>query len=516
MSLFYSKFENIKLGHFFSAGYKLLSVFLLLQLTACGGGGGGSSDDLPSTTPESQQAALPVAVIDTSLNYKVGDIVTVDGTQSTVDTGQNIVSYTWDLNSPDDSDAQLSINNTVKKTFTPDTTGQYTVSLVVNDGQRSSTATTITIQADNVDTNSTPNARISVDQDGAVVGSEFSFDGIASNDPDLSETDLQYVWTLDGPEGSNALMTFRTDNNISGSFIPDAVGDYTLSLTVTDSDPVPASSEKDSLLIKVVEADVEQATVDIEVGATYSVNDEILVNGSNSVVPTGGSFLWELILYPGDTSPVITNSNGLNPKFVPLQAGDYVLRLTIIDGQNSVSHKVLIDVREEDPTAIEVPGVSIVGQFLADCWSDHFVASSVKIKINGNVEISLGNDLNLNVDDVYDECTFSYRMKMPDNVRLATSTATLVGSQNGADKVAVQQAQILDQDNKVSETRDFDDSVGDFDVTTPPFSPVDNCGDTVVLQSRFLLFAYGGTITIKGGVDSPALKITNIYEQCDL
>jgi PKD domain/K319L-like, PKD domain len=512
MSLFYSNFENIKLSHLFSAGHKLFGVFLILQLSACGGGGGGGSDDSPSTTPESQQAALPVAVIDTRLNYKVGDIVTVDGTQSTVDTGQDIVSYTWDLNSPDDSEAQLSSNNTVKKTFTPDTTGQYTVSLVVNDGQRSSTATTITIQADNVDTNSTPNARISVDQDGAAVGSEFFFDGSASNDPDLSETDLQYVWTLDMPEGSNSLMTFQTDSRISGSFIPDTVGDYTLSLTVTDSDPVPASSEKDSLLIKAVGRDVEQAVASIEVGTNYSVNDQISVNGSSSVVPAGESLSWELTQYPGDTPPVLTNSNGLNPKFVPLQAGEYVLKLSITDGQNSISDQVLIVVGEEDPTQIELPDIRIVGQFLASCVSVDPVASSVRIKLNGNVEISLDNDLNVNSG--YEDCRFSYKLAVPDGVRLATSAATLVGSHNGVSKVTLQQREVS-QDDTVSETLALDDSVGDFDVTTAPYRPVDNCGDTVWLQSRILVFPRGGSVTINGESDSAALKITNTYEQCE-
>jgi K319L-like, PKD domain len=92
--------------------------------------------------------------------------------------------------------------------------------------------------------NAAPSADAGPDQ-ATRVGNTVTLDGSASRDPDVDP--LSFLWTLAGPEGSEAVLTGETTP--FPTFIPDVVGSYTA--TVRVSDPVGEFST-DSIVVVVI------------------------------------------------------------------------------------------------------------------------------------------------------------------------------------------------------------------------------------------------------------------------
>ncbi|MGI9135135.1 MAG: PKD domain-containing protein, partial [Rhodoferax sp.] len=89
----------------------------------------------------------PVANAGSAQSVTLGTKVTLDGSASSDANGDSL-SYAWTLSAkPSGSSASLASASTVKPTFTPDVAGTYVASLVVNDGQLSSSASTVTVTA---------------------------------------------------------------------------------------------------------------------------------------------------------------------------------------------------------------------------------------------------------------------------------------------------------------------------------------------------------------------------------
>ena len=78
--------------------------------------------------------AAPVAVSGADQSVKAGILVTLDGSKST-DANNDTLNYKWVLVSkPSGSTATLSLGTAAKPTFTADLPGDYTATLIVNDG----------------------------------------------------------------------------------------------------------------------------------------------------------------------------------------------------------------------------------------------------------------------------------------------------------------------------------------------------------------------------------------------
>lgn len=107
----------------------------------------GHENSAPVTVSVTAADTAPVANAGPAQSIARGVAVTLDGSASS-DADNDALTYAWSLVSlPTGSTAALSATNVIHPTFTPDLTGSYVVQLIVNDGQLSSTASTVTITA---------------------------------------------------------------------------------------------------------------------------------------------------------------------------------------------------------------------------------------------------------------------------------------------------------------------------------------------------------------------------------
>lgn len=116
--------------------------------------------------------------------------------------------------------------------------GYYTIYLTVNDGQADSQRVQQTIHV-RPGANRRPSAKISVDTDNVMVGTEAWLDGTQSSDPDDGTVGMTYQWRwTNRPSGSKAEL--RAPTAARTSFVPDVPGAYEVELIVYDSVGTPS------------------------------------------------------------------------------------------------------------------------------------------------------------------------------------------------------------------------------------------------------------------------------------
>jgi len=181
----------------------------------------------PATLAFNAQNTAPTANAGASQSVFKSELVSLDGSGSSDPDGDDIT-YAWSITErPAGSLAELSGSDTATPSFVADVKGDYTVSLVVNDGVQDSEADTIVV----VTENRPPVADISGPSSG-FIGDMITVTGVGSSDPDGDA--LTYLWSLQGPQGTTASLSEAT--NIAPMFTVDIGGNYTLTLIVSDGD----------------------------------------------------------------------------------------------------------------------------------------------------------------------------------------------------------------------------------------------------------------------------------------
>jgi uncharacterized delta-60 repeat protein len=196
-------------------------AFALFSIVLASCGGGGSSED-----PAQNRA--PVANAGADFDIARNTLIMLDGSTSS-DADNDTLSYSWSrIASPNGSSAALSDTSSATPSITADELGDYTLQLVVNDGEIDSAADTIVLSA----INSAPVAVLDVIRPGTGEVNKI-IDVDASNSSDLDNDTLIFSWTiLSAPAGSTAAMS---EPDAGGAyFTPDVAGDYTVELTVSD------------------------------------------------------------------------------------------------------------------------------------------------------------------------------------------------------------------------------------------------------------------------------------------
>ena len=303
-------------------------------LIACGGGGGsgcsavlgllpGAGCSTPNTAPEASAGVTQ--------NVTTGSLVTLDGSGSR-DANNHSLTYLWQMTAvPAGSLAALSSNTSAKPTFTADVTGNYTVSLVVNDGKTSSTSSVVSIYAS---TNNLPPSAVAGPNQNVSIGTSVTLDGTSSFDNNREDT-LTYKWVLVSiPTNSKAKLSSSFSPN--PKFTADVEGTYSAILTVNDG-KVDSTASVVTITASVIKANTKPYAV---AGAPQNVSlkvEPIIVTLDGSMSRDDDKDLikyqWRLITVPKNSKAALQKDTTPVPYFSPDLAGTYVASLIVYDGK---------------------------------------------------------------------------------------------------------------------------------------------------------------------------------------
>ena len=186
----------------------------------------------------------PIADAGDDASGTVARVTDLDGTGSS-DPDRDALTYLWELTeAPASSSAGLINETRVNAELVPDVAGRYVATLTVSDGGLEDwDEVEITVTSEN----SGPVANAGSDQT-VTTGDTVSVDGSASSDPE-GDT-LAFVWTLSSrPGGSIAALSAPSTPN--PTFVADVVGNYELSLTVSDG---TGYSSPDTIRVRAADA----------------------------------------------------------------------------------------------------------------------------------------------------------------------------------------------------------------------------------------------------------------------
>jgi hypothetical protein len=181
------------------------------------------------------------------------------------------------------------------------------------------------------------------------VGALVTLNGGGSSDPD-GHYPLTYTWEMtDKPVGSTAVLS--NPDSINPTFILDVLGDYTVTLMVTDHQG--AVSAPDQVVVStintvpVADAGPDQAIVQI--------GTMVQLDGSQSFDEDGDniSYSWSLITKPDGSEAALNDPALPNTVFVADIHGDYVLALIVTDywGAQSQADTINVSFNNVKPVA---------------------------------------------------------------------------------------------------------------------------------------------------------------------
>jgi len=269
----------------------------------------------------------PIADAGVDQNVFTTTTVTLDGSGS-YDANADALTYTWELLSkPTGSNATLSDVNVVNPYFVADIDGEYIFSLVVSDGEYTSSADSVVINASAQ--NIKPVADAGDDKVGVKTGSRITLDGSGSLDANVGDT-LTYAWSITTkPAGSDNNLS---DANISNpSFVTDANGSFVFSLVVSDGE---LSSDADTVTVTTTpnEAPVANAGVDIDLNSTVGASKvTIVLSGSGTDSHDDNlTYLWSM---PSTADANLSGVTTATPTFEANATAVFTISLIVNDGE---------------------------------------------------------------------------------------------------------------------------------------------------------------------------------------
>jgi len=208
-------------------------------------------------------------------------------------------------------------------------------------------------------------------------GTPVTLDGSGSFDPD-GNVPLSFSWTItSAPAGSVA--TLSDAGTITPTFTPDLLGDYAISLVVTDS--LGASSAPNEVLIStfntapVADAGPDQAI--LQLGTTVQLGQSV---GRQSFDDNGDpiTFSWTLTVRPTASSAFLNVPSSATPTFVADVQGTYVITLVVTDIFGAASASTPLP-----PLATVTVSFDNVKP-VADAGDTQSVAVGQTVSLNGN------------------------------------------------------------------------------------------------------------------------------------
>ncbi len=287
-----------------------------------------------------QPPTAPMANAGADISSHVNETVLLDGSTSTAKAGK-LLSYRWEfVSKPAGSSAVLNNATSVNPSFKIDKAGNYSVKLIVNDGTMDSIADEVKVST----LNTAPVAHAGPDQS-ARVNQTITLDGSQSSDVDGDL--LTYAWVLSSkPVNSTASLSDVTAMN--PTFKLDKSGDYLVNLTVNDG---ALTSIADSIKVSTVNsAPVADAGAD----KSARVNEPVTLDGTLSSDADGEvlTYKWTFTSKPEGSAAVLNDDTAVTPHFTLDKPGNYVLSLSVSDGQqSSVEDSVTVNSINSAPVA---------------------------------------------------------------------------------------------------------------------------------------------------------------------
>ena len=257
--------NNISIGVNPSMRFTMDGTYIL-SLTVNDGNVSSASDTVTITvsTPNS----VPVANAGVDQNIITTSTVTLDGNNSTDENNESLT-YNWSFTiKPNTSNATLTNPTTVNPTFVADLAGNYTIQLIVSDGNDNSIADTISVTAT---TDTIPTSNAGVDQ------KVYSLDNVTLNASGSSDDGS--IVSYDWKEGLTVLST-------SSSFVKSdfTVGTHTVTLTVTDD---IGQTKTDTVVITIFDSFVNLLPM-AENGGVKIISSST-INGTTTTTLSSGS-----------------------------------------------------------------------------------------------------------------------------------------------------------------------------------------------------------------------------------
>jgi hypothetical protein len=164
----------------------------------------------------------PIANAGANIHINVGNEVNLDGSGSS-DEDNDVLTYLWSIeNAPTGSNAILSDSSVVSPTFTTDVAGNYTFSLVVNDGTEESTSGTVYIIAAQWQTNPNAERSLYILDDTTSLGTEVNVQSIT----DRTNSDNEDMIEVSASGIPNYQVTLTQDDIDALNSRPRASSDF--------------------------------------------------------------------------------------------------------------------------------------------------------------------------------------------------------------------------------------------------------------------------------------------------
>lgn len=272
--------------------------------------------------------ARPMAQAGPYQEVAVGDTVQLQGSASDAD--GDSVSYAWSLSSSSEP-ATLAAATSASPTFVANTSGDYSVDLIANDGIVDSLSDTVLVRArDTVRT--LPVAVAGADQvvsPGATVNLDGGGSYSAYGKP------LSYHWRMiSRPDNSTATLSDKTAEQ--PSFTADQSGSYLLRLMVNDGVNDSSRSLDGVYEDRLVVTAVSNQPPAADGGADHAVSTgtPVTLDGSASSDPENAtlSYSWTLIKQPDGSTASLSSVDTPSTQLTPDRDGDYLVQLVVNDG----------------------------------------------------------------------------------------------------------------------------------------------------------------------------------------
>lgn len=314
----------------------------------------GTHKSLPDIVIVTDQNIAPIANAGKNQNVVLGQSITLNGSDS-IDADGDPLSYLWRIiSAPINSNAILTNETSVTPLFTPDISGDYVISLIVNDGLLDSDISMVTLHRENQAPISNAGINLS-----SRVGEQVHLDGSKSTDAD-GDT-LSPRWSLiSKPKNSAAVLI--DIHTMHPTFTPDVPGDFIIQLAVYDGmflSPIDTVTVSSNNLAPTANAGPAQSA---------TLGQVINLDGSYSMDPEAQplTYYWTAVSLPSNSTAQLSDNSAVSPSFTVDAVGSYVFQLIVSDGVlTSAPATVVITDKDLPPIAFAGLDQSVATSFTA-------------------------------------------------------------------------------------------------------------------------------------------------------